>query len=100
MRPYDIKSPDEKIINGVLKMDKKTGNQIFYTPKNSTYKVWNNYSLENFSQFWDLPNINEAKYIYFQEVYFHKLIPNQEDLKITFSSGGCRPGKQTQRNSP
>ena len=79
MRPYDLNSPDEKIIFGVLKMDRKPGNHKFYTPNNPTYEVWNNFSLEDFSWFWDLPNINVSKYVYFQEVYFHKLIPNQQD---------------------
>lgn len=73
MRPYDMNTTQEQTIFGVLKMDRKPGNHNFYNPNNPTFDVWSNFSLEDFGYYWDLPNINVAKYVYFKEVDFRSL---------------------------
>jgi hypothetical protein len=70
LRPFDLNTSQEETIYGILKMSRKKGNHHFYEPNNPTYGVWKNFSLEDFCWFWDLPNKNSAKYVYFQEVDF------------------------------
>ena len=82
LRPHDFNSVEERTIYGILKMNRNgPGNHFFYEPNNPTYGVWKNFSLEDFSSYWDLPNKDSAKYVYFQEIDFGEAlsIPSSDE---------------------
>ena len=54
---------------------RRTGNDThkFKEPNDPTFNLWKNFSLEDFSIYWQLPNRNDAKYVYFQQIDFGSL---------------------------
>lgn len=77
-RPYDINT-GEDVLFGTLKF---TGRNVhdFHTPNDPTVGYWKNFCLEDFARYWDLKNILDAKYVYFQEVNFANMGIPQKDI--------------------
>jgi len=71
LRPHDFNSINEVLLFGTIRLrpQDKDSHQ-FYKPNNPTYGVWNNFCLEDFAFYWNLPNIEDAKYCYFKEIDF------------------------------
>lgn len=79
LRPYDINTGNEEVLFGTLK---HTGKNVhdFHVPNDPTLGYWNNFCLEDFARYWDLKNIYDAKYIYFQEIDFKNFSTPQRDI--------------------
>lgn len=52
----------------------------FVQANDPTYGYWNNFSLEDFSLFWGLPNIKDSKFCYFQEVNYDDADATKKDI--------------------
>lgn len=52
----------------------------FTQPNDPSRNLWTNYSLEDLALFWKLPNVNDAKYCYFQEVDFGTVDLGKKDV--------------------
>lgn len=86
-------------------MSRKKGNHHFSEPNNPTYGVWKNFSLEDFAWYWDLPNMNSAKYVYFQEVNFtdsgfgsKDVYPNKANVEQAIIEENKDRGRHLDRN--
>lgn len=80
-RPHDFNSGKQETILGTLR---RTGNNThnFKEPNDPSFNLWKNFSLEDFAIYWQLPNRNDAKYVYFQVVDFGSSIGNENNNDI------------------
>ena len=76
-RPHDFNNVANETIYGTLKLRTKTSEE-FNEPNDPTLGIWNNFSLEDFAWYWDLPNLASAKYVYFQQIEYNELNPSEK----------------------
>lgn len=74
-RPFDINTEKFETIVGTLKL-KGNNTHDFNEPNDPTYGIWKNFSLEDFSIYWGLPNRYDSKYVYLQQIDFGDLDPS------------------------
>ena len=67
-RPYDVNSRKLVKLRGVFRAGKDVHD--YKVPNNPDSNEWNNLCLEDIGIFWELPNFDEQKYYYFQQVDF------------------------------
>lgn len=51
----------------------------FYYPNDPTKGYWNNFSLEEFGHYWDLPNLDSAKDVFLKEINFGEMGSEDKD---------------------
>lgn len=68
LRPHDFNGNQETLY-GTIKLS-NVRKHDFLHPNDPTTGYWNNYSLEDFAHYWNLPNVDDAKFCYFQEINF------------------------------
>ena len=79
-RPCDVnKRYTEKIFGGIRYRELRE-NHNFTVPNDPSLDFWNNFSLEDLSQYWDLPNKFETDLCYIQQVEMTKLGYKNEDV--------------------
>jgi hypothetical protein len=78
-RPYDVNTGGEKTILGTLKF---VGRNVhdFSIPNDPTVGFWKNFCLEDFAHYWELKNVYDAKYVYFQEINFRNIGLPEHDI--------------------
>jgi len=52
----------------------------FHEPNDPSRNYWNNFSLEDFSFYWALPNVLDSKYCYFEEIDMKDLGVSYQDV--------------------
>jgi hypothetical protein len=77
-RPYDLNGKGTETLYGTLKLRTKESHE-FSEPNDPTLGVWTNFCLEDFALYWNLPNADGAKYVYFQQVNFESADPTVEN---------------------
>jgi len=96
-RPYDFNNNPNETIYGTLKLRTKLSHD-FEEPNDPTRELWNNFCLEDFAYYWDLPNAVSAKYVYFQQLNFKGLDPNKDKdsypIKTSIGDAIVEDGKE------
>jgi hypothetical protein len=73
LRPHDVNKGPEILYGTIRRPNSDIHN--FREPNDPTYNLWINFSLEDFAHYWELPNVLDAKYCYFQEINMGKITP-------------------------
>lgn len=68
-RPWETNSHQLVKVNGVFRPSPDI--HEYKKPNNPTNNEWYNLALEDIARFWELPNANEMKFYYFQQVDVH-----------------------------
>ena len=68
MRPNDVNSRKLIKLSGVFRAGKDIHD--YKVPNNPDNNEWHNIALEDIGIFWELPNFDEQKYYYFEQVDF------------------------------
>lgn len=79
LRPKDVNTGKNETLLGTIKLS-TTRRHDFLHPNDPTVDLWTNHSLEDMALYWDLPNVNDAKFCYFQEVDFGNLDFGKSDI--------------------
>jgi len=81
MRPNDVNKRELVKIRGVFRAGKDIHD--YKVPNNPDNNEWHNLSLEDIGIFWELPNFDEQKYYYFEQVDFQNLGSDSNGIKPT-----------------
>ena len=78
-RPHDVNSRKLVKLRGVFRAGKDIHD--YKVPNNPDNNEWHNLSLEDIGTFWELPNYDEQKYYYFQQVDFKNEGPDVNGIR-------------------
>jgi len=67
------------MLYGTIKLSEKKKHD-FNQPNDPSRNYWNNFSLEDFAIYWDLPNVKDAMHCYFEEINMSELGVKYEDV--------------------
>ncbi len=76
LRPQDFNTGKKEVLYGTIKLSENNKHD-FHEPNDPARNYWNNFSLEDFALYWELPNVLDAKHCYFQEI-------NMSDIGVEY----------------
>lgn len=79
LRPHDFNTGVKQMLLGTIKLSENKKHD-FHEPNDPSRNYWNNFSLEDFAHYWDLPNLLDAKHCYFEEINMSDLGVQYEDV--------------------
>lgn len=81
MRPNDVNKRELVKLRGVFRAGKDIHD--YKVPNDPNNNEWHNLSLEDIGIFWELPNFDEQKYYYFEQVDFNRQGADVNGIRAT-----------------